>query len=144
MTESITNQLHLKHPPERVWIALTSSDAIARWLMPNDFEPRVGHRFTFQSDPVPPYWDGVVQCEVTELDPPRRLAYTWRGGPLLDTLVTYVLEPEGDGTRLDFEHSGFDLANPGHRAAYDSMKGGWGPMFEEALTRVVAELAEVR
>jgi len=31
------------HPIERVWRAITDSQAIAQWLMKNDFEPRVGH-----------------------------------------------------------------------------------------------------
>ena len=29
----------LPYPKERVWRALTDPDLIARWLMPNDFEP---------------------------------------------------------------------------------------------------------
>ena len=31
------------HPIERVWRALTDREALAQWLMPNDFEPVVGH-----------------------------------------------------------------------------------------------------
>jgi hypothetical protein len=34
--------------------------------MPNDFEPRVGHRFTFRTDPVPAHgFDGIVRCVET-------------------------------------------------------------------------------
>jgi Activator of Hsp90 ATPase homolog 1-like protein len=36
-----------RHPIDRVWAALTSSEALAAWLMPNDFQPVPGHRFTF-------------------------------------------------------------------------------------------------
>ncbi len=143
MSTSITNEMHLAHPPERVWGALTTSAALARWLMPNDFQARLGHRFTFQTEPVPPYFDGVVHCEVTELDPPRRLAYTWVGGPLRDTVVTYRLEPEGSGTHLRFEHAGFDLSDPGSKAAYDAMSGGWGEKFERQLNEVLGDLARV-
>ena len=39
------------HPPDRVWTALTSSEALAAWLMPNDFEARAGHQFTFRTRP---------------------------------------------------------------------------------------------
>jgi catechol 2,3-dioxygenase-like lactoylglutathione lyase family enzyme len=42
------------HPADRVWAALTSSEALAAWFMPNDFEPAVGHRFTFQAKPADP------------------------------------------------------------------------------------------
>lgn len=92
-------------PRDRVWRALTSSAAMADWLMPNNFEPRVGHRFEMRTKPAPGF-DGIVRCEVTELDPPSRLAYTWSGGGN-DTLVTFTLEAVDQGTRLTLVHSGF-------------------------------------
>jgi len=66
--------------PDKVWRALTDRRALSTWLMETDFEPVLGHRFTFRSKPRPG-WDGITHCEITELDPPRRIAYTWRGGP---------------------------------------------------------------
>jgi uncharacterized protein YndB with AHSA1/START domain len=93
------------YPPERVWRALTSSEAIADWLMPNNFKPVVGHRFEMRTKPAPGF-DGVVKCEVTVVDPPRRLSYTWGGGGL-DTLVTFTLEAVERGTQLTLVHSGF-------------------------------------
>jgi uncharacterized protein YndB with AHSA1/START domain len=93
------------HPPEKVWRALTDSEAIAQWLMPNNFEPKLGHKFMFTSTPQPG-WDGKTYCEVIELDPPRRLAYSWKGGPI-DTVVRWTLEPAGEGTHLLLEHTGF-------------------------------------
>ncbi len=77
-------------PPERVWRALTDPDAIARWLMRNDFRPQVGHKFQFQAQPMPG-WDGIIDCEVVELDEPRRLAYTWNSRGM-NTAVTWTLE----------------------------------------------------
>ncbi|GAB3975017.1 hypothetical protein GCM10029978_058060 [Actinoallomurus acanthiterrae] len=44
---------YLLHPPARVWRALTDPDLMARWLMPNDFKPAIGHAFTFRADPIP-------------------------------------------------------------------------------------------
>lgn len=119
-------------PPERVWRALTDRRAIAAWLMDNDFEPVVGHRFTFRAKPQPG-WDGVTYCEVIEVDPPRRLAYTWRGGagddkpPTLDTIVRFTVVPEGTGTRLILEHTGFS----GLKSVLVSfmMKAGWKKML---------------
>jgi hypothetical protein len=48
--------------------------------MPNDLESRVGHQFTFRTDPVPVHgFDGIVRCEVLELVPARRPARgDWR------------------------------------------------------------------
>jgi uncharacterized protein YndB with AHSA1/START domain len=137
--ESITHEIYYPHAPERVWRALTSSAAIAKWLMPNDFMPALGHQFTFQTTPMPAFgFDGIVHCEVTACDAPRLLAYTWNGGHLR-TLVTYQLEPEGDGTRLRFEHSGFDLDDPIQRGAYQGMQG-WHSAFEVSLPREIAAL----
>lgn len=139
MSASIIHEMYLPHPPERVWRALTDSAAIARWLMPNDFEPRLGYRFTFRTNPMPALnFDGICHCEVTELEQPRLLAYTWTGGPL-NTLVTYRMEPEGAGTCLHFEHSGFDLDDPLQQAAYRGLSG-WHEELDTGLRRVVDEM----
>jgi Activator of Hsp90 ATPase homolog 1-like protein len=50
--DAIVHEVVYTHPPGRVWRALTDSAALADWLMPNDFLPRVGHRFTFTLEPV--------------------------------------------------------------------------------------------
>ncbi len=95
------------HPPERVWRALTDPQALAEWLMPNDFQARVGHKFQFRVPPQPG-WRGIVDCEVLEVDPPRRLSYLWQGDPKSrPTVVTWILEPTAEGTRLRLEHTGF-------------------------------------
>lgn len=93
------------HPPERVWRALTDPAAIAQWLMPNNFEATLGHKFQFRTTPRGT-WDGRVQCEILELDPPRRLSYSWAGDNLR-TVVTFELTPVSKGTRLRLEHAGF-------------------------------------
>jgi uncharacterized protein YndB with AHSA1/START domain len=96
------------HPAGRVWEALTSRDALAAWFMPNDFKPVVGHRFTFQARPFRAMgFDGTVRCEVLELDPPRRMVWSWAGGNI-DTTVTFTLEPVAEGTRLRMHQVGFD------------------------------------
>jgi uncharacterized protein YndB with AHSA1/START domain len=94
------------HPIERVWAALTSRDALAEWFMPNDFEPSVGRQFTFRTKPAPGF-DGIVHCEVLEIDAPKRMVWSWAGGPI-DTMVTFTLEPEGpDSTTLRMRQTGF-------------------------------------
>ena len=93
------------HPREKVWRAITDARALSEWLMPNDFEPRVGHRFTFQTDPAPGF-DGIVHCEVQELNPPTQLVFTWVGGPV-DTVVTFTLDEVAGGTRLRMRQIGF-------------------------------------
>src|ERR1043166_6886459 len=94
------------HPPEAVWDALTDPVAIAEWLMPNDFQPKVGHRFTMRTKQAPGF-DGIVHCEVLTIEKPRRLAYSWKGGGI-DTVVTFTLERIAAGTMLMLEQTGFE------------------------------------
>jgi uncharacterized protein YndB with AHSA1/START domain len=112
-------------PAEQVWHALTDPDLLARWLMPNDFKPVIGHQFTFRTDPVPQQgFDGIVRCEVLAMEPPRLLRLSWRGGGI-DTTVTWRLVAEGAGTRFLITHDGFDDTDPAQRAVMDILGGGW-------------------
>jgi uncharacterized protein YndB with AHSA1/START domain len=96
------------YSPERVWQAITNRRVLAQWLMENDFEPRVGHKFRFEPQPH----QGVneaIHCEIIELDEPRSLSYTWRGGLMgKPTIVTWRLVPMEGGTQLQLEHKGFE------------------------------------
>lgn len=126
----------LPHPPQRVWRALTDPERLARWLMPNDFQPTVGHRFTFRTQPVPGTgFDGIVQCQVIELDPERLLRISWGSSNGIDTTVTWRLHPEGRGTRLFLDHEGFDPDDPLAQQARQIMGGGWRSHVMRALER---------
>ncbi|WP_422735824.1 SRPBCC family protein [Micromonospora sp. WMMD729] len=125
----------LPHPPAKVWRVLTDPDLIARWLMPTDFVPAVGHRFTFRTGPRPGF-DGIVHCEVLDLDPQRLLRWSWRGGSL-DTVVTWTLAAEGRGTRLFLEHSGFDPDDPLQQRTHALLDGGWRSHVWHRLTTVL-------
>jgi uncharacterized protein YndB with AHSA1/START domain len=115
-------------------------------MFPNDFEPRVGHQFTFQVPGNPKAkFDGLtVHCEVLECDRPNRLVFSWSaGGAVVDTRVSFHLEPAGDGTRVLFEHSGFDLSHPHGNQAFRGAEYGWAKMLEQ-LRAVVAKPATER
>jgi uncharacterized protein YndB with AHSA1/START domain len=125
--ESIEIQVHIAHPPARVWHALTDSQLLNRWLMPNDFEPRVGHCFTFDTGR-----NGSTECEVLELEFERLICMSWQNGAL-DTVVTFRLEPEGAGTRLYLTQTGFDPSIPQNLAAFLAMSEGWQAMLAKSL-----------
>ena len=110
----------LPGPPAKVWRALTDAKLLASWLMDNDIQAVVGHRFTFRSRPMGD-WDGTVRCEVLEVVPNEKLSYSWRGGSL-DSVVTWTLAPHGMGTKLHLEHDGF---TEGTGFAYNAMAKGW-------------------
>lgn len=130
----------LAHPPAKVWRALTDPVLLATWLMPNNFEARLGHRFTFTTDPVPAQgFDGVVHCEVLALDPPSLLRISWIGGPGLNTTVTWRLTPEGTGTRLLLVHDGFDDTDPNQQATMRILGGGWRGHMARRLELTLSE-----
>ncbi|GII56920.1 hypothetical protein Pth03_53090 [Planotetraspora thailandica] len=138
--ESIEVDEFLPHPPAKVWRALTDPDLLARWLMPNDFKPVVGHRFTFTTRPIPEVgFDGVVGCEVLEIDQERLLRISWGGGAL-DTTVTWRLVAEGQGTRLFVEHAGFDLGDPAQEFAFTNMGKGWRSDVMRSLRNTLTEM----
>ena len=61
MTRTIRREILMPQPREQVWRALTDSAALAEWMFPNDFAPRVGHHFAFQVPPNPKVgFDGLV------------------------------------------------------------------------------------
>lgn len=143
MSKTILKEMAVPQSRERVWQAITDPAILAEWMFPNDFEPRVGHRFTFQVPPNPKVnFEGLtVDCEVLECEPPGRLVFSWSaGGPVVNTKVSFQLVPDGDGTRLLFEHSGFDLTQPYGEQAFKGAEFGWARMLGQ-LTTVVADLA---
>jgi uncharacterized protein YndB with AHSA1/START domain len=137
---SIVVERVMPHAPEKIWRALTQSALIAEWLMKNDFQPAVGHRFNFRSTPIAG-WNGVADCEVLVLEPPRRLAWSQCGSGEqaadgLKSVVTWTLTPVAGGTHVRMEHAGF---RPQDEAGYRVMSGGW-PRVVASLERVAAGL----
>lgn len=133
MSATVALDVELKSPIERVWRALTDRATLAKWMLltTEDFEPVVGHRFHFRSPPVPG-WDGIIDCEVLEVDEPHRLSYTWVGGPqaiVVSTIVVWSLtEAEGGVTRLNLEHGGFPAEM---KQAIGGARWGWTKMLDQ-------------
>jgi len=144
MTDSCTIYIDqfLPYSPAQVWKALTDSDLLARWLMPNDFQLLVGHRFTFKNFPIPSVkFGGTVYCEVLDFEPERSLRISWidRGKENgLNSTVTWRLESEEDGTRLYLEHDGFDPNHPLQQLGYQMMSQGWSRL-PQRIAEILAE-----
>lgn len=101
----------LPHSREKIWRALTEGSLLEQWVMPNDFRPVVGHRFTFRTAPQA-HWSGVAEGEVRVVRPPEELSYGWNisgqeAGRTLRTVVTWTLTPVQGGVLLRMEQSGF-------------------------------------
>ena len=75
-SDFIAFEFELKHPPEKVWKALTKPELLSAWLLPaieHRLEP--GAAFRFQAPPQPG-WDGRVACRYLDIDEPQRCSPT--------------------------------------------------------------------
>ena len=108
---TLTIQRRLPGPIERVWAYLTESDLRRLWLAAGPMEMKVGATFelAWRNDELttppgqrPPGFpeEHRMGGQITELDPPRKLAITWgdTGG------VSFELEPRGDDVLLTLIH----------------------------------------
>jgi uncharacterized protein YndB with AHSA1/START domain len=133
-TRSLVIERELPHPPEKVWRALTQGPLVKEWLMDNDLQPVVGHRFNFRSTPMP-NWNGVIDCEVLVVEPNKKLSYSWNSLGL-ESVVVWTLVATSSGTLVRMEQSGF---RPDQEANYRGANYGW-QKFIGGLERVVAGL----
>ena len=119
----------------RALIRQADPEVVEEWLMKNDFEAVVGHRFNLRGD-----WGGVLDCEVLAVEPNKTLSYTWNfvhedAAYNLKSVVTFTLTPTRMGTHLRMEQSGF---RPDQKQAFGGAKAGWQQFFaklEQVLAR---------
>ncbi|MGA2228261.1 MAG: SRPBCC family protein [Syntrophobacteraceae bacterium] len=113
LTEPATLKIQrlLPGPIERVWAYLTESDLRRQWLAAGQMEMKVGAPFEFvwRNDELtnppglrPPGFSDEHrrQGRITELDPPRKIAFTWEGSGE----VSFELEPKGEEVLLTVIH----------------------------------------
>lgn len=128
--DTIVAEVLIDAPPRVVWSALTDARMLGSWWgSPETYRAdrwtvdlRVGGKWSSRGTGN----DGAtfgVDGEFTEIVPTDRLVMTWvpSWDPGVTTTIAYVLSPEGKGTRLRMEHSGF----AGHAASRDSHAYGW-------------------
>jgi uncharacterized protein YndB with AHSA1/START domain len=98
---------------DRVWAYVTDGDLRRRWLAAGDMTLEVGAPFELVwrndelTDPPGTRPEGFaiehrMRSRITELDPPRRIGFTWMEGGE----VTIELAPRGDRTLLTLTHRG--------------------------------------
>jgi uncharacterized protein YndB with AHSA1/START domain len=129
-TTSVEREIAIDATPETVWQFLVDVDKATRWM---------GETAAFDARPGGSYRVGVIPGhtaagEFVELDPPRRLVYTWGWEPGKDgpnpvppgtTTIEIELVPTGAGTTLRFSHTGL----PSSEAA-ESHAHGWDHYLE--------------
>jgi len=136
-TRSLTMEFDFPHTPAKVWRALTEPELVSQWLMSTDMKPSPGESFTFKMQPAHG-WDGVVRCQMKEVEPQKRLRYSWESMGL-PTEVSWTLAPSGKGTLVRLEQSGFP-DQPDQARYFEGAKMGWNSMAGKRLPEVLAQL----
>ncbi|WP_050183600.1 SRPBCC family protein [Domibacillus robiginosus] len=119
---------------EKVWRAISTSEGIAAWWMPNTFKPIVGHEFILHTGRF-----GDSPCKVTELDPLNRVGFDWGK----DWHLTFELKKlEDNKTEFILIHSGWDPEKvtefgQSHSVIREIMDGGWEKIVKEMLLKNV-------
>lgn len=136
MVDSIERTVELNAPIERVWTALTDHKEFGTWFrlkLDGPFEPG---KVTTGETAYPgheglPFW---ARVEVVEK--PRRFSFVWPFDETVSpeapdieckvTLVEFMLEPNGDGTRLTVRETGFDKLPENRRLqVFRDNQHGW-------------------
>lgn len=127
---TIKRELVLRASPERVFAAWTDPAELSRWFgMRAEVDLRVGGRWRFvwtTGEHTEEHATGLYR----EIDPPRRLVYTWEDNGAGPTVVTVDLTPDGEHTRLRLTESGFGEGDDWDRH-YQDNSDGWTEELEE-------------
>jgi uncharacterized protein YndB with AHSA1/START domain len=129
---SVEREIKIAASRETVWELLTDPDEAIRWMgQAATFDVRPGG--LYRVEVVPGH---TAKGEFLEVDPPRRLVYTWGWeGEAVEpgsTTVEFELIESGEGTLLRFRHR--DLPNAEAAASHAH---GWDHYFER-LSAVAA------
>ena len=129
-THSIAFEVDLRQPPRKVWRALTEPALLSEWLLPVlELDLRTGASLAFQI-PAEENWGGRVDGRFLQIEPDRKLSYTWVVDDL-ETVVSFTLTPTPTGTRLSLVQSGFQ---PGQKRYFGGARHGWKMMWERLVT----------
>jgi uncharacterized protein YndB with AHSA1/START domain len=124
--QDIKHTLTLNAPIRKVWDAVATSEGLAAWFMPNDFQPVEGHEFHLNAGQF-----GMSPCKVTEVNPPHRLSFDWGK----DWAITFELTERDSQTELTLIHSGWDADKvtefgQTHALVRGNMDMGWGGLVK--------------
>jgi uncharacterized protein YndB with AHSA1/START domain len=132
---TITITRSIPAPPERVFEAWTDVDRLAAWWWPQlagttyDVDAREGGRFEISSPAIGATVSGVY----TEVDPPRRLVFTWSwqdaGEPAseVEDVVVVTFEAEDAGTLVTVAHTSVEHVPDG------GAEQGWNDVLDRLV-----------
>ena len=77
------------------------------------------------------HWANVLVWE-----PPTRLVLEWNPDAVAPTEIEVRFTPEGEGTRVDLEHRGFEALGKDAEEGHKSYSQGWPKVFQDYVEAV--------
>ena len=115
-TFEFTTELEIAADPDLVYEFFTDAELLARWhCVSAEVDPRPGGAFVLNIT-----GEDVTRGEFLELEPGRRLVFSWGFAAVGETTVEVCFEAIPSGTRVRLRHFGF--ATP---TAREDHRRGW-------------------
>jgi uncharacterized protein YndB with AHSA1/START domain len=132
-------------PVKAVWEAITDLEKMQQWYFPmlEEFEPEVGFETRF--DVATPGNVYAHIWKIKEVIPFKKISYEWKfGGYPGDSVVSWELFPDGDGTRLVLTHTGIETFRGDlyPDLSRDNFIKGWADFVGTKLREYVEEQTE--
>lgn len=122
---SLHQEIELKAAPQRIYEILLDSKQFSAFTgMPATIDSAAGGAFTM--------FGGMIVGRNVELAPGQRIVQAWRPthwDPGVYSVVKFELKPQGSGTLLILDHTGFPEGD------YDSLFNGWGLRYWDPLKK---------
>lgn len=139
-TEPIVKEVLLKAPVSVVWKAITDKDEMKEWYFDlNEFKPEPGFKFSFIGGTEEHQY--IHLCKITDVIPERKLTYTWKyEGYPGESVVSFMLIPEGENTRLRLTHEGletFPYDNPDFKK--ENFDAGWSEIIGSSIKKYIEQ-----
>jgi activator of HSP90 ATPase len=122
---SLHQEIEFKASAPRIYDALLDSKQFAAFTgLPAEIDPKAGGAFSM--------FGGLIVGRNVELIPNQRIVQAWRPthwDPGIYSIVKFDLKPQGSGTVMVLDHTGFPEGD------FDSLASGWKSHYFEPLRK---------
>jgi uncharacterized protein YndB with AHSA1/START domain len=131
MTMKLVKTVFLKAPRAHVWRFLTEADKLALWFHAAAGDLKAGADYALLTNTYGKEGERLCWGRVLEMEPPKRLIYTftheWLKG--VETQCFWELEEFDGGTMVTLTHTGWEKVGEGAFIMAANHDSGWDEHF---------------